>query len=86
MHFFMDLLLIRDHFIIVIWQKYLLLSGLRNRDMLMEVPFLAYPNILNISIFNGISIIGVEPKKGFSSTKIQIRDHFTIDTFAILLL
>ena len=29
MHFSFDSLLFRDHFIIVIWQKYLLQSGLR---------------------------------------------------------
>ena len=37
----------------------------------MEVPFLAYPTILKISVFNAISISWVEPKKGFPSTKIQ---------------
>ena len=46
MHFLIDFLLIRGHFIIVIWQQYLLLSDLRNKDLLTEVPLLAYPNIL----------------------------------------
>ena len=66
-HFFMDFLLIRDHFIIVIWQ-----SGLRNGDLVTEVPFQAYTNIWKIAVFNASSISGVEPKKGFPFTKIQI--------------
>ena len=51
MHFSLDFLYIQDHFIIVIWQKYLLLSDLINRFLLTEVPFLAYPNILKIAVF-----------------------------------
>ena len=38
----MIVLEIGDNFIIVMWQKYILLSGLRNSFSLMEVPFLAY--------------------------------------------
>ena len=38
---------------------------------LMEVPFLAYPNILKISTFNAISISWVEPKKKFRPQKFK---------------
>ena len=65
----MDFWIIRDHFSIVIWQKYLLLSGLRNGFLFKEVPFLAYPNILKIAVFNANSKSVVRPKKGVPSTK-----------------
>ena len=71
MHFLMNFLLIQDYFIIVIWQKYLLLRGLRNDFLFTEVPFLAYPIFLKITVFNAISKSGVGPKKGVLSTKIH---------------
>ena len=46
-------------------------SGLRNGFLFTEVPFLAYPNILKIAVFNAISKSGVGPKKGVPSTKIH---------------
>ena len=48
MHFLMDFLVIRDHFTIVIWQKYLLYSGLRFEFLWTDIPFLAPPQILKL--------------------------------------
>ena len=75
MHFLIDFLLYPDHFIIVILQKYILLSGLRNGFLLTEVQSLEFPNIFKIAVFNAISKSGVGPKKGFPSTKIYILVH-----------
>ena len=71
MHFLMDFLEIRDRFIIVMWQKYLLQSGLRNGFLLTEVPFLTNPIFLKIAVFYAILKSGVRLKKGFLTTKIQ---------------
>ena len=85
-HFLLVLGQIWDHFIIVMWQKYLLLSGLRFWFTLPEIPFLTYPKLSIICVFNAVSKKWTWPKTGLLSMKIKIWDHFTINTFATLLL
>ena len=71
-HFLMEFWQIWDHFIIVIWQKYLLFGGLRIGFLWPEVPVLAYPNFWKISVFNANLKSYGRPKKGLSVQKSPI--------------
>ena len=67
----MDFLEIQDHFLIVMLQKYLQLSGLRNWDFLMEVSFLAYQIFLKIAVLLQYTNLGLG-QKGISGHKTLI--------------
>ena len=85
-HFLMVLVQIWDHFLILMWKNYILKSGLRFWFPLPEVPFLAYPKLSIISVLMHLKKKWTKPETGLLSMKIQIWDHYTIDTFATLLL
>ena len=75
-HLLMVLVQIRHHFTIVMWQKYLLSSGLRIGFPWPEVPFLAYPIFLEKCSFQcNFKIIG-QAKKGVSIPKSPILRPF----------
>ena len=59
-HFLKVLVQFGDHFVIVMWQKYILQRGLRKRFLLTEVPFLAYPKLSRIPVLHaGINKFGM---------------------------
>ena len=69
-HFLKVLVQFGDHFVIVMWQKYILQRGLRKRFLLTEVPFLAYPKLSRIpGLHTVIKTLGV-PEMGLPATKI----------------
>ena len=66
--------------------KVSILSGLRNRFLCTEIPFLAYPKILKLHWKRQFSKKNGMPEVVLPSTKIYFWDHLTIDTLATLLL
>ena len=57
-HFLVELLKIWDHFILVMWQTYILLSGLRILLLWTETPFLGYLKFLKIYAKKNVNKFG----------------------------